>query len=98
VLGTIANFGTANGGVSPLAIGNASTSPYKGNSAFQGVALVTKTRHLGDSRAPSGLAWVTTYECVFSQPATSPLLSSIPFVYRSPNGNGYGFTQPASAS
>lgn len=94
-LGTTSSFGSPNGGASPFVIGNASNSPYKGNSAFQGVALVTKVRHLGDSRSASGLSWVTALECVFAQPVTSPLLSSIPYVYRSTTGNGYGFTNPA---
>jgi hypothetical protein len=91
-IGTTSPFGTPFSGVSPLAIGNPSSTPYKGNSAFNGVALVTKVRHLGDSRSPSGLAWVTTFELVFTQPPTSPLLSSIPFVYQSKTGNSYGFT------
>jgi hypothetical protein len=90
-LGTTSNFGTSNGGVSPFVIGNASNSPYKGNSAFQGTALVTKVRHLGDSRNASGMAWVSTYEMAFAQPTTSPLLSSIPFVYKSTSGSPYGF-------
>ncbi|MFM0500355.1 hypothetical protein [Paraburkholderia caffeinilytica] len=95
-LGTTSNFNSPNGGVSPLAIGNASNSPFKGNSAFTGVALVTKVRHLGDSRNASGLAWVSTYELVFQQPVVSKLLSAIPYVYKSSSGNSYGFTGGAS--
>lgn len=91
-IGTTAAFHSPNGGASPFAIGNPSASPFKANSAFQGVALITKTRHVGNSRAPAGTAWVTTLECVFQQPSTSSLLSSIPFVYKSTSGNSYGFT------
>lgn len=95
-IGTTSSFGTVNGGVSPFAIGNATSTTYAGNSAFSGVALVTKVRHLGDSRSPSGLAWVSTYELAFAQPTTSPLLSSIPYVYKSTSGNPYGFVGSAS--
>ena len=95
-IGTTSSFGTPSTGVSPLAIGNATASPFKGASAFSGIALVTKVRHLGDSRSASGLAWVTTFELVFTQPTTSPLLSAIPFVYQSSTGNSYGFANPAS--
>jgi hypothetical protein len=95
-IGTTSAFGTPNGGASPFAIGNSSFSPYKGNSAFQGTALVTKARHLGDSRSPSGLAWISTFETVFTQPPTSPLLSAIPFVYKG-TGNVYGFTVSGGA-
>ncbi|WP_062090289.1 hypothetical protein [Caballeronia udeis] len=91
-LGTTSAFGTSNGGVSAFVFGNASNSPYKANSAFQGVALVTKVRHVGDSRNAAGKAWVSTYELAFAQPTTSPLLSSIPYIYKSPSGNSYGFT------
>ncbi|MGX7001942.1 hypothetical protein [Caballeronia sp. KNU42] len=96
-LGTTGAFGSPNGGASPLVIGNASNSPYKGNSAFQGTALVTKTRHLGDSRSPSGLSWISSYELAFAQPTTSPLLSSVPYVYKSTSGNSFGFTNGSAS-
>lgn len=96
--GTTGSFGSPNGGASPLVNGNTSTSQYTGNSAFQGTALVTKCRHLGDSRSLTGLGWVTALECAFAQPTTSALLSSIPYVYKSTSGNSYGFVLPAGAT
>lgn len=76
VIGTTGSFGSPNGGVSPLIIGNSTTStslyPGQGNSGFQGTALVQKVRHLGDSRSPNGLAWITAMNCAFSQPTAGP--------------------------
>ncbi|MDR8399212.1 hypothetical protein NE850_23095 [Paraburkholderia sp. USG1] len=70
-------------GVSPF------NTPFQDNSAFAGVFLVQKCRHVGDSRNADGTAWVSVFELAFQQPAQQTV-AGFPSIYKGA-GNVYGF-------
>lgn len=46
-------------------------SQFRSNSVFQGTAWVSTIRHVGNSRQPSGEAWVSIFDCIVGNNAPS---------------------------
>jgi hypothetical protein len=59
---------------------------------FQGTYRIDRMRHLGDSRDPSGLAWVSTFDCGLVQPDPSAP-ASLSTLY-GPASGGYSYSLP----
>ncbi|CAD6525997.1 hypothetical protein ACFQ3P_13770 [Paraburkholderia sabiae] len=72
-----------------------SINTAKNNIAFQGSYLVTAVRHVGDSRNPSGLAWVTTIDVLTTQPYDANAAVYAQKVLAGQNKSAYQFFIPS---
>jgi|GEM_PF-435761 len=82
--------GVTLGGANSWAGVNPFNSVTQNTSTFTGVYLVTRVRHVGNSRSPHGAGWVTVFELAFAQPSQSPQTSK-PLIYKASGNNSFGF-------
>jgi hypothetical protein len=81
------------GYVAPPPVGSINTA--KNNIAFQGSYLVTEVHHVGDSRNPSGDAWVTTIDMLVTQPYDANAAVYAQKVLAGQNKSAYQFFIPS---
>jgi hypothetical protein len=76
---------------SGISAGNVPPSNSAEASAFQGSYLVNQIRHVGDSRSPNGLAWITVLDLAQISTSTSGTqpVASLPSIYTPPPTLGF---------
>jgi hypothetical protein len=82
------------GRAAPPSLGSINTASSPGNSPYTGTYQVINVRHVGNSRDPGGLSWVTTINVLLTQSFNKDVqVTSFPNVYQ-PGPNTYGFSVP----